>query len=40
MVARPWTLVVVDGGDHFFAGHLPEMERAIVDYFSSEEEPT
>jgi alpha/beta superfamily hydrolase len=40
MVARPWELVVVEGGDHFFAGRLPEMERAIVDYFSSEEEPT
>lgn len=39
-VAQPWTLVVVNGADHFFAGHLEEMERAIVGYFSDEESPT
>jgi len=40
-VARPWRLVVVEDADHFFAGHLEEMERAIVDYLSSsEEEPS
>ena len=39
-VAQPWTLVVVNGADHFFAGHLEEMERAIVGYFSDPESPT
>ncbi|HEY7473204.1 MAG TPA: alpha/beta family hydrolase [Gemmatimonadota bacterium] len=39
-VARPWKLVVVEGGDHFFAGHLAEMERAIVDYVPSDDDPT
>ncbi|MGH7566636.1 MAG: alpha/beta hydrolase [Gemmatimonadota bacterium] len=39
-VAHPWSLVVVRGADHFFAGHLDEMEDAIVDYLgSSGEEP-
>ncbi|MGH7588821.1 MAG: alpha/beta hydrolase [Gemmatimonadota bacterium] len=39
-VAEPRRLVVVQGADHFFAGHLEEMEDAIVDYLSSlEEEP-
>ena len=37
-VAQPWRLVVVKGGDHFFAGHLDELESAIVDYLSSGEE--
>ncbi|HET6617621.1 MAG TPA: alpha/beta fold hydrolase [Gemmatimonadota bacterium] len=40
LVAQPWTLVVVSRADHFFAGHLEEMERAIVGYFSDEELPT
>ena len=39
-VAQPWTLVVVNGADHFFADHLDEMERAIAAYFSDEELPT
>lgn len=34
-VAPPRELVVVPGADHFFAGHLEEMERAIVDYLSA-----
>jgi hypothetical protein len=34
-VARPWRLVVVEGADHFFAGHLDEMEDTIVAYLSS-----
>ena len=38
--AQPWRLVVVKGADHFFAGHLDEMERAIVDYLSGDESPT
>ena len=33
-VAKPWALVVVEGADHFFAGHLPEMQRAIADFFA------
>ena len=33
-VAPPRKLVVIGGADHFFAGHLDEMERAIVDYLS------
>jgi hypothetical protein len=33
-VAPPRKLIVVGGGDHFFAGHLDEMECAIVDYLS------
>ena len=32
-VARPWELVVIEGADHFFEGRLPEMQRAIVDFF-------
>jgi alpha/beta superfamily hydrolase len=39
-VARPWRLVIIEGADHFFAGHLGDMERAIVGYFSSEDEPS
>jgi hypothetical protein len=39
-VARPWRLVIVEGADHFFAGHLGEMEHAIVDYLASEDEPS
>lgn len=34
-VARPWRLVVVEGADHFFAGHLAEMQEAIADYLDS-----
>lgn len=34
-VAPPLRLVVVEGADHFFTGHLTEMEDTIVDYFSS-----
>jgi hypothetical protein len=37
-VAPPRKLVVIRGGDHFFAGHLDEMERAIVDYLSASAE--
>lgn len=37
-VAHPRNLVVVRGADHFFAGHLDEMESAIVDYLSSSED--
>jgi hypothetical protein len=33
-VAKPWTLVVIAGADHFFEGRLPEMQRAIVDFFT------
>ena len=36
-VSQPRRLVVVRGADHFFAGHLEEMENAIVDYLSSSE---
>jgi alpha/beta superfamily hydrolase len=34
LVAEPKRLVVVPGADHFFAGHLDELERAIVDHIS------
>jgi alpha/beta superfamily hydrolase len=34
-VARPWDLVVIEGADHFFAGHLEEVQAAIVDWFGS-----
>jgi len=30
--AEPRELVIVEGGDHFFEGHLPEMQRAIRDW--------
>lgn len=33
-VARPWRLVVVEDADHFFAGHLEELEAAIVDHLA------
>jgi alpha/beta superfamily hydrolase len=33
-VAKPWKLVVVQHADHFFEGRLPEMQRAIVDFFT------
>ena len=33
-VAKPWRLVVVEGADHFFGGRLPEMQRAIVEFFT------
>jgi len=33
-VAEPRDLVVVEGADHFFAGRLGELERAIVEWFS------
>lgn len=35
LVAKPWELVVVEGADHFFEGRLPEMQRAIVDFFTT-----
>lgn len=31
-VSEPRELVVVEGADHFFAGRLSELERAIVDW--------
>src|SRR5688572_16573977 len=34
LVAEPKRLVVVSGADLFFAGHLEELERAIVDHLS------
>lgn len=34
-VAQPWRLVVVDGADHFFAGHLQDLEEAIVEFFAA-----
>ena len=34
-VAKPWRLVVVEDADHFFAGRLPKLQRAIVDYFAT-----
>jgi hypothetical protein len=34
-VGEPRELVVIDGADHFFAGRLSELERAIVDWYSS-----
>lgn len=37
-VARPWRLVVVEDADHFFAGHLEELEAAIVDHLSPSDE--
>ncbi len=33
-IAPPHDLVVIEGTDHFFAGKLPELERAIVDWFA------
>ena len=32
MLAEPKELVLVDGGDHFFEGHLSEMQSAIRDW--------
>lgn len=32
-VAPPKELVVIEGADHFFTGHLEEMRAAIVDWF-------
>ncbi len=29
---EPKELVIVEGGDHFFAGHLPEMQKAVHDW--------
>lgn len=34
-VGQPWDLVVVEGADHFFAGRLGELERAIADWISA-----
>lgn len=34
LVAEPKRLVVVPGADHFFAGHLEELGRAMVDHLS------
>ena len=34
-VARPWELVVVEDADHFFAGHLQDLEAAIVAHLST-----
>ena len=34
MVAEPKRLIVVPDADHFFTGHLEELERAIVDQLS------
>lgn len=34
LVDEPKRLVVVPGADHFFAGHLEELERALVDHLS------
>ncbi len=31
-VPPPSELVIVEGGDHFFAGHLAEMRRAVEDW--------
>ncbi len=31
-VAPPKRLVIVSGGDHFFAGHLPELQTTITDW--------
>lgn len=33
-VGKPWALVVVEDADHFFEGHLEELQNAIVDFFS------
>ncbi len=33
-VARPWTLEVVQGADHFYTGRLAALAEAIVGYFS------
>jgi uncharacterized protein len=33
-VPEPKELVLIEGADHFFAGHLPEMQRAIHDWIS------
>jgi len=27
---EPKEMVIVEGGDHFFEGHLPEMQAAIL----------
>lgn len=34
VVARPWQLVVVEGGDHFLTGRLDRLQQAIVDFLS------
>lgn len=33
-VGKPWELVVVEDAGHFFEGHLPELQRAITDFFT------
>jgi alpha/beta superfamily hydrolase len=33
-VAPPYDLVVIEGVDHFFAGKLAELERAIIEWFA------
>jgi uncharacterized protein len=35
-VAPPKELVIIDGGDHFFAGHLPELQTTITDWLQDQ----
>jgi alpha/beta superfamily hydrolase len=39
MAGEPKELVLVEGADHFFAGHLPEMQAAIQDWVSRRFQP-
>ena len=40
LAAGPKELVLVEGADHFFEGHLPEMQAAIQDWVSRQFHPT
>jgi alpha/beta superfamily hydrolase len=34
VVAQPWELVVIEGADHFFTGHLRELQESIAARFT------
>jgi uncharacterized protein len=39
LAAEPKEMVVIEGGDHFFEGHLPEMQAALANWIASVFEP-
>lgn len=40
LAASPKELVVIEGGDHFFEGHLPSMQAALRDWIGRVMRPT
>ena len=34
-LSEPKTLKVIEGADHFFEGHLPELEKAVSDFINT-----